>query len=173
MSAGRGTDALQAGELPITLRRCARALDRVPDGGMLAGKVGDEEVLLARRGSEIFAIDARCSHYKGPLAEGLLVGEEIRCPRHHACFSVRTGEALRAPALDSLTCWRVERVADRFTAPGQFQAASIDVPQIGKPMMKGVVDQKMPGPGNPASLCPPHRDLRTNQTKACFDAGPV
>ena len=63
-----------------------------------------------------------------------------------------------------------ERVADRFIAPGQIQAESFEVPQIGKPMMKGVVNQQMPGTGNRASLFPPHRDLRTNQAEACFDA---
>lgn len=79
------------------------------DGGLLAGHVGDEPVLLARRGAELFAIGAVCSHYGGPLAEGLLVDETIRCPWHHACFSLRTGAALRAPALNPVSCWRVER----------------------------------------------------------------
>jgi len=66
-------------------------------GEMLLGHVGDEEVLLVRSGSEIFAIGAHCSHYHGPLAEGLVTGEGIRCPWHHACFDLRTGEAVRAP----------------------------------------------------------------------------
>ncbi|WOJ89711.1 FAD-dependent oxidoreductase [Methylocapsa polymorpha] len=84
-------------------------LDDLADGGMLVGHIGDEAVLLARRGDELFAIGAVCSHYSGPLGEGLLVGETVRCPWHHACFSLRTGAALRAPALNPVSCWRVER----------------------------------------------------------------
>jgi nitrite reductase/ring-hydroxylating ferredoxin subunit len=83
------------------------------DGGMVLGQADGEDVILVRRGSDLFAIGAHCTHYHGPLADGLLVGEDVRCPWHHACFSLRTGEALRAPALDPVTCWRVERVSDR------------------------------------------------------------
>src|SRR6266536_1676044 len=81
----------------------------VPDGGMLAGHVGNDAVLVVRRGDQFFAIGATCTHYGGPLAEGLLVGETVRCPWHHACFSLRTGEALGAPALNPVSCWRVEQ----------------------------------------------------------------
>ena len=77
--------------------------------GKLLGHVGDEEVLLVHSGDEIFAISARCTHYHGPLAEGLVTGESVRCPWHHACFDLRTGEAERAPALSPVTCWTVER----------------------------------------------------------------
>jgi apoptosis-inducing factor 3 len=85
------------------------SVDELSDGHMLAGHVGDAAVLLARYGDEFLAIDATCSHYGGPLAEGLMVGDSVRCPWHHACFSLRTGEALRAPALSSLACWSVEQ----------------------------------------------------------------
>jgi NADPH-dependent 2,4-dienoyl-CoA reductase/sulfur reductase-like enzyme/nitrite reductase/ring-hydroxylating ferredoxin subunit len=78
------------------------------DNGNLLGHVGDEAVLVARRGNEYFAIGAACTHYSGPLAEGLIVGETVRCPWHHACFSLRTGEAVDAPALSPVACWRVE-----------------------------------------------------------------
>src|SRR5690349_9641163 len=79
------------------------------DGEMLLGHVGDDDVLLARAGNEIFAVGAHCTHYHGPLSDGLVVDQTVRCPWHHACFSLRTGEALRAPALDPVACWRVEQ----------------------------------------------------------------
>src|SRR3984893_1592260 len=83
-------------------------------GATLLGHVGDDDVLLVRSGSEIFAIDAHCSHYHGPLAEGLVDGENIHCPWHHACFDLRTGEAARAPALSALAVWQVEHRGDRL-----------------------------------------------------------
>ena len=80
---------------------------------MLLGRVGDDDVLLARAGDRFFAVGAHCTHYHGALADGLLVENTVRCPLHHACFSLETGEALRAPALDAIACWRVERQGDK------------------------------------------------------------
>jgi NADPH-dependent 2,4-dienoyl-CoA reductase/sulfur reductase-like enzyme/nitrite reductase/ring-hydroxylating ferredoxin subunit len=85
------------------------AFDALADGAMLVGHVGEDPVLLARCGADVFAIDALCTHYGASLAEGLLVGETVRCPWHHACFSLGTGEAIRAPALNPVSRWRVER----------------------------------------------------------------
>jgi apoptosis-inducing factor 3 len=87
-------------------------LSTIPDGTMLLGHARGEPVLLVRRGDELFAIGAICTHYGAPLETGLLVGDTVRCPWHHACFSLRTGEALRAPALDPVSHWRVEEVRD-------------------------------------------------------------
>ena len=83
-------------------------LSSVPDGAMLKGHVDDQAVVLVRRGDELFAVGSKCPHYGGPLAEGVIVGETIRCPWHHACFNLRSGEVLRAPARDPLPRWRVE-----------------------------------------------------------------
>lgn len=85
----------------------------IPDGGMLLGHVDQEPVLLVRRGEQVFATGTVCTHYHGPLAKGLVVNETLRCPWHHACFSLRTGEVLGAPALNPIPCWRVERQGDR------------------------------------------------------------
>jgi NADPH-dependent 2,4-dienoyl-CoA reductase/sulfur reductase-like enzyme/nitrite reductase/ring-hydroxylating ferredoxin subunit len=84
------------------------------DGRMISGQVDGEEMVLARHGDEFFAIAAHCTHYGGPLAEGLIVDGTVRCPWHHACFSLRNGEALRAPALDPVPCWRVEKLGDKI-----------------------------------------------------------
>jgi NADPH-dependent 2,4-dienoyl-CoA reductase/sulfur reductase-like enzyme/nitrite reductase/ring-hydroxylating ferredoxin subunit len=90
------------------------ALSGLPDGGKLVGHCGGEQVLLVRRGDEVFATAATCTHYGGPLVEGLVVGDTVRCPWHHACFELRTGEALRAPAFNPLACWSVEQRDDRI-----------------------------------------------------------
>src|SRR3954468_17983512 len=101
-------------------------------GEMLLGHVGDDEVLLVRSGSEIFAIGAHCSHYHGPLAEGLVSGEGIRCPWHHACFDLRTGEVTRAPALSPVAIWKVELEDGRV-----FVREKREQP---KPRVKGAID---------------------------------
>jgi nitrite reductase/ring-hydroxylating ferredoxin subunit len=90
------------------------ALTDLPDGGKILGHCRDEQVLLVRRGAEVFAIGATCTHYGGPLADGLVVEDTVRCPWHHACFDLRTGEALRPPAFNPLACWSVEQRDDRI-----------------------------------------------------------
>ncbi|EJL52512.1 NAD(P)H-nitrite reductase [Rhizobium sp. CF122] len=90
------------------------ALADLPDGGKLVGHRDGEAVLLVRRGAEIFAVAAACSHYGGPLVDGLVADNSVRCPWHHACFDLRTGEALRAPALSPLACWSVEKRGERI-----------------------------------------------------------
>ncbi|MHB8885949.1 MAG: FAD-dependent oxidoreductase [Methylovirgula sp.] len=88
------------------------AKSQLSDSGMLVGHIGGEAVLLVRRGAEFSAIGATCSHYGAPLIDGLVVDDMIRCPWHHACFSLRNGSATQPPALNDLPCWRVEQSGD-------------------------------------------------------------
>ncbi|NGO54690.1 FAD-dependent oxidoreductase [Allomesorhizobium camelthorni] len=109
----------------------------LPDGGKVVGHCGNEQVLLVRRGTEVFAIGATCTHYGGPLVDGLVVKDTVRCPWHHACFDLREGEALRAPAFNPLACWSVEQRDDRIfvgekrkrTAPKQRVGGPSQVPE--------------------------------------------
>jgi NADPH-dependent 2,4-dienoyl-CoA reductase/sulfur reductase-like enzyme/nitrite reductase/ring-hydroxylating ferredoxin subunit len=96
-------------------------LDDLADGASLLGHVGGDAVLLSRRGTDVFAVGATCTHYGGPLGEGVIDGDTVRCPWHHACFSLRTGEALRAPALNPVATWRVERRDDRVVVSEKLE----------------------------------------------------
>src|SRR5579862_8773236 len=84
------------------------ALADVPEGGSLLGHARGEPILVVRRADAIFAVGAVCSHYGGPLGEGLVVGDTVRCPWHHACFDLKTGDP-SAPAWNPIPCYRVER----------------------------------------------------------------
>src|SRR5688572_16031999 len=95
--------------------------DLVDEGRLLLGHADGDPVMLTRCGSEVLAVGARCTHYGGPLAEGLVVGDTIRCPWHHAAFSLRTGESLRPPALNDLPCWRVEESGGRVRVAGKVE----------------------------------------------------
>jgi apoptosis-inducing factor 3 len=90
------------------------ALADLADGGKLVGHADGKPILLVRRGKEVFAVGAQCTHYNGPLGDGLVVGDTVRCPWHHACFDLRTGEALHAPALSPVACWSVEQQDGRI-----------------------------------------------------------
>jgi NADPH-dependent 2,4-dienoyl-CoA reductase/sulfur reductase-like enzyme/nitrite reductase/ring-hydroxylating ferredoxin subunit len=90
-------------------------------GEKLLGHANGEAVLLTRIGDEYFAIGATCSHYGGPLAEGVIVGDTVRCPWHHACFSLKAGEALRAPALNPVARWSVERRGETIVVTDKIE----------------------------------------------------
>jgi len=101
------------------------AFDSLEEGKPLLGHVGDEAAVLVRVGREVHAIGANCTHYGGPLAEGLVVGHTIRCPWHHACFDVRSGAALGGPALNELPCFEVRREGKLVRLGGRVPADAI------------------------------------------------
>ena len=80
------------------------------EGKFLVGQVAGEPVLLVREAGRLYAVGASCTHYGGALAQGVVVNGQVCCPLHHARFALATGEATRAPAGSSLSCWNVEQV---------------------------------------------------------------
>jgi len=94
-------------------------------GVPLLGHAHGEAVMLVRAEGEVFAVAANCSHYGGPLAQGLVVGGTVRCPWHHACFELKTGAVRGAPAFNPIACFHVEktglrlRVGARLSPPPQ------------------------------------------------------
>ncbi len=99
-------------------------LSELRDGVPLLGHAHEAPIALVRKGADIFAIGARCTHYGGPLAEGLVVGDTVRCPWHHACFDLRTGEAIAAPALDPVACYEVTRRGSRVIVGAKASRAN-------------------------------------------------
>jgi NADPH-dependent 2,4-dienoyl-CoA reductase/sulfur reductase-like enzyme/nitrite reductase/ring-hydroxylating ferredoxin subunit len=95
----------------------------VPDGGFVRGHAFGEALLLSRRGDAFTAMGAACTHYGAPLDEGLQVDGTIRCPWHHACFDLRTGEAVRAPALRALPRYAVAVEAGQVRVTGPLEAS--------------------------------------------------
>jgi NADPH-dependent 2,4-dienoyl-CoA reductase/sulfur reductase-like enzyme/nitrite reductase/ring-hydroxylating ferredoxin subunit len=104
-------------------------IDSVPDEGMLLGHAFGEPILVARRGSQLFAIGATCTHYGGPLAKGLMVDCIVRCPWHHARFDLRTGEAIAAPALSDVSCFKIDQRDNRFFVTGKLDKKSARKPK--------------------------------------------
>lgn len=83
------------------------AIAEVPIDGTVVGRVGSEPVLLSRFDGEFIAVSGTCTHYGAALGHGLIADGSVRCPLHHACFDLRSGRALHAPALDDLDRWTV------------------------------------------------------------------
>ena len=98
----------------------------VTSGTSLLGHARGEPVLLVCRGDELFALGATCNHYGGPLGEGLVVGDTVRCPWHHACFDLRTGAPVRAPALNPVPCYDVE-IADGQIRVGARRGGPVSI----------------------------------------------
>ncbi len=99
----------------------------IADGGMLQGQANGDAILLVRRGDEVFALDAGCGHYGAPLIDGIVVGHEVRCPWHHACFDIRTGAAVGPPSPRAIASYAVIRDGDRVRLGDKKPALRVNV----------------------------------------------
>jgi 3-phenylpropionate/trans-cinnamate dioxygenase ferredoxin component len=91
--------------------------DELPVGGKMLTEIDGRAIAIFNVDGAFYAIDDVCTHDGGPLAQGLLVGCEIHCPRHGARFDVRTGRALSMPAFEPVAVHDVEvRGDDVFVA---------------------------------------------------------
>ena len=93
----------------------------IPDGGMLTAQVNGAPVVAVRRGEEVFVLAAACAHYGAPLWDGVFLGNELRCPWHHAHYDVRTGEAVNPPAPRGIATWLVVREGSRVRTGARRQ----------------------------------------------------
>src|SRR5438552_15341277 len=105
-------------------------IDQLADGEMLLGHAFGEAILAARRGEEIFAIGATCTHYGGPMAKGWIVDSTVHCPWHHARFDLHTGEAIAAPALSDISCWKIEKRSEQFFVTGKIDQKPARKPKL-------------------------------------------
>jgi len=125
-------DALEGPDLGVE----GASLADIPEGGLLAGHFEGESVVLVRKGGSVYAVGGKCTHYGGPLGQGLFDGELLRCPWHHACYKPETGEAVCAPAIDPVPSFVVEHQGGRVFVRG-----------VGKPHV-----DRAPIPSAPASV---------------------
>ncbi len=84
------------------------------DGEMKGVEIEGLKIVITRLEGKFYAIGGECSHYGGPLAEGVLCGEEVTCPWHQARYLVKTGELLNPPALDDMARFEVKVAGDRI-----------------------------------------------------------
>lgn len=108
----------------------------LPKGALIGGTIDGEPVVLANDGLRICAFAGKCTHLGAPLKDGILVQGQLRCPWHHARFSLETGEAIGAPAFMPLDAFQVDRRGDRLfvakavSASGAIPKTSGSIPAI-------------------------------------------
>jgi len=107
------------------LKRGVPAAD-VREGVPLLGHIDGQPAMLVRDRGRVHALGAKCTHYGGPLAEGIVDGGAIHCPWHHACFDLETGRA-HGPALDAIPCWDVQLENGRLRAAGKREPRPTEV----------------------------------------------
>jgi nitrite reductase/ring-hydroxylating ferredoxin subunit len=102
---GGGNDELKGPDLATE----GVASSDLEEGGTRPGHADGEAVMLVRIDGQVVAVAAKCTHYGGPLPEGVIENGRVHCPWHHACFDLRTGEAVQPPALASSEIFKANK----------------------------------------------------------------
>ena len=92
----------------VWLRRGTFPVEDIPPGERLWYEFEEETVVVFNIGGTFYCIADLCTHDGGPLEDGELDGCEVECPRHGACFDVRTGKALSLPATSAVPTFAVK-----------------------------------------------------------------
>ena len=82
-------------------------VSELAEGAFKSVQVNGKRLLICRVEGKFYAVDDTCTHDDGPLADGLLDGHEIECPRHGARFDVRSGKVLCLPAAVGINSYPV------------------------------------------------------------------
>lgn len=87
----------------------ARALSEseLPEGTTRAADVRGVRVVLVRRRGQVYALGESCAHLGGPLSEGAVEGDALRCPWHGSLFALEDGRVLEGPSTYPQTCFDV------------------------------------------------------------------
>jgi 3-phenylpropionate/trans-cinnamate dioxygenase ferredoxin subunit len=87
----------------------------IAPGSVRVVEAAGKRIALCNHEGTFFAIDDVCTHDRGPLDQGELIGFEIECPRHGARFDVRTGQATRLPAIMPVKTYPVTADGDEIS----------------------------------------------------------
>ncbi len=112
------------------------ATETIPSGSVggdvpFVGHLDGKPVVVVRTADGVRAVGGRCTHYGGPLGEGICDGEQLHCPWHHASFDVTTGEAVGAPALNPIPVYRADERDGQITVDGPVDP---DIPERTPPV---------------------------------------
>ena len=73
----------------------------IADGSYQKVHFDDIDLLVFNLDGEFHALEYRCTHDDAELDGGDIQDGCIKCPRHGACFDIRTGDAKSAPAYEA------------------------------------------------------------------------
>ena len=106
--------------------------DILKDGEMKAVEIEGENILLSRIDGKFYGTAAFCTHYGAPLEKGVLSGDRIVCPWHHACFNAKTGDLLEPPAQDALPHFDITTEGDEIFVNLPEKVEPSRIPQMVK-----------------------------------------